>query len=430
MVMNEQANYRYAGRTERLKVVAFTGLAGFRCHSMNVVSSNILRELRARRIAVLDVPLRAPRWFQRIRPRLLAEFLLRYLAYPMLVYRCRQKFGDRALYFVTDHADSFLACFVGHAKVIILVQDLASMMPLAAIPFRKTWKTYLTHILGLVFKRRGVYRADHIVTGAETIRSDVVRWLRKQADGVTVIYDGFDEKTFTPGEKIQARGSLGLNRDDICILSVASSEPRKNISTLILALDKLRRRIANVKLLYVGNFDRTAQRAVNDTGLDDAVIRFRNISDVQLAELYRAADAYAFPSQYEGFGLPAVEAMACGCPVVTSTEPTLLEIVGGCGISATTNDAAALAEALERVLTNKSLAQQLVAAGLQRVKKFYWSNTAERLEKVFRAVGGFAVAPQEQDGGRHALTDRGFVAGPFDDLIAQDNLQATSNSLK
>ncbi|MEX1027497.1 MAG: glycosyltransferase family 1 protein [Candidatus Paceibacterota bacterium] len=396
--MNEQDKHRSKDRHQRLKVIVFSGLAGYRCHSMDVVSTNLLRGLRQRRIAVLDVPLRAPKWFEWVRPRLLAEFLLRYIAYPFVAFRCWSKFRGRPAYFIDDHANAFIARAIPRqAKVIVLVQDLASMMPLRAIPFRKTWQTYLIHFLGVCFKRGGVYRADHIVTGAATIREEVVRWLKKRPDEVSVIYDGFDEQTFTSGDKAEARETLGLNQAAIYVLSVASSQPRKNISCLIRALRELRGRIKNAKLLYVGDFDGPAKKLIQDYDLNDAIIRFRNISDAQLAQLYRAADVYAFPSQYEGFGLPAVEAMACSCPVVTSEAPTLLEIVGGCGLAAATNDSAALAKAMERIIREETLAKQLIAAGRERVRMFYWSKSAARLETVFAmALGSIENGDVEQ----------------------------------
>ncbi len=422
--MNDQRKKQ--SRRNRIRVVAFSGIPGYQSRSTYVVARNIIRELRNRRIAVLDVPVRVPKWFQWIRPKVLAGLLLRYIVYPWLAFRCWCRFGDRAVYFAPDHASALLARAIPRrGRVIILVQDLASMMPLRAIPFRKTWRTYLIHVLGVLFKRRGIYRADHIVTGAAAIRGEVIRWLKKQPHEVTVVYDGFDEKTFVPGNRAQARQAMTLRQEESYVLSVASSQPRKNISCLIEAMRELRGRIENAKLLYVGNFDHLAAELIEKHKLNDAIIRFQNISDADLAQLYRSADVYAFPSQYEGFGLPAVEAMACGCPVVTSAAPTLLEVVGGCGLATPTNDSAALADAMESVICDKAVADQLTESGLQRVKMFYWSKTAERLETVFAKFQNDPL-DEDRDADRTAANPNRTPPAPCDETCLPDRLGKTT----
>lgn len=385
--MNQQDGDRSADRNQRLRVVVFSGMAGFRGHSMEVVSTNILRGLRERRIAVVDVPLRVPNWCKRVRPRMLAEFFLRYIAYPIVAFRCWRKFRERPVYFISDHADAFIACAVPRrAKVVVLVHDLASMMPLRQIPFRKTWRTYLIHLLGILFKKRGVRRADHVVTVSQTIGTEVVKWLNKRPSEITTIYNGFDEQIFHTGDKREAREQIRLNDDFACILSVASSEPRKNIPCLIRAVNELRQDIPNLRLAYIGSLDRASRKLIAELRLETTILRFCNISDGKLALMYRAADVYAFPSDYEGFGLPAIEAMASGLPVVHSNIPTLAEVVAGCGIAFEPNDSHALAHGLKRVIDDKLLAVRLARAGQERARMFHWTTTAEQLAKVFACV--------------------------------------------
>ena len=125
---------------------------------------------------------------------------------------------------------------------------------------------------------------------------------------------------------------------------------------------------------------------VAELGLQDSVVFLGPMPDEDLPDLYSGATLFAFPSLYEGFGLPALEAMACGTPVITSNASSLPEVVGGAGIVVEPRDLRALAEAMERALTDEHLRAELRAKGLERAKRFRWERAARETFRVYRQV--------------------------------------------
>jgi len=167
-------------------------------------------------------------------------------------------------------------------------------------------------------------------------------------------------------------------------MTVTSPAARKNMPCLMRAMHQLAADFPGLKLLVVGGLDAEALHLIGELGLGDRIIRYRNISDDQIAALYAAADLYVFPSWYEGFGLPVVEAMACGCPVIVSDDPALVEVAGPAGLSFPANAPEKLADAVRTVLSDPALRDSLVQAGKRRAEEFTWTRTAQRVEAALR----------------------------------------------
>jgi len=310
------------------------GIPGFQSISTDVVSGNLVSALRASGMRVSEVRLSAPSALKRIRPRFVAEFILRYLMYPACARRTYKRYGDAPVYFITDHASASISRSIPPpAKVIVLVHDLASILPPGELRYRPTWKNRLIHVLGVLFKKPGIMRADHVFTVSAAIKEAIVRRLGYPAEQITVIYNGVDAATFAPRDKGDARTELGLEQAGQYLMTVTSPAARKNMPCLMRAMHQLAADFPGLKLLVVGGLDAEALHLIGELGLGDRIIRYRNISDDQIAALYAAADLYVFPSWYEGFGLPVVEAMACGCPVIVSDDPALVEVAGLAGLS-------------------------------------------------------------------------------------------------
>jgi len=123
---------------------------------------------------------------------------------------------------------------------------------------------------------------------------------------------------------------------------------------------------------------------VEELGLQDAVVIPGYVADDDLPALYSLAECFVFPSLYEGFGLPPLEALACGTPVVTANTSSLPEVVGAAALTVDPYDVAALAHALQRVLEDKALRQELVAQGLARARQFTWETAAQKLLAVYQ----------------------------------------------
>ncbi|HJS57719.1 MAG TPA: glycosyltransferase family 1 protein [Vicinamibacteria bacterium] len=206
------------------------------------------------------------------------------------------------------------------------------------------------------------------------------------AGRVAAVPLGPDDDLPAPASREAARRQLGT--DGLRVLTVGSIFNRRRLPVLLDAIGRLRRSGVPALLDVVGD-NRTAPRldlprAVRQAGLSAAVSLLGFVSDDELVMRYAAADAFVFLSEYEGFGLPVLEAMVRGLPVVTSTRPSLGELFAGAALLVDPSDAVAVAAALRRLLTDPREREALVARGRERARQFSWAQTAERTLAVLR----------------------------------------------
>jgi glycosyltransferase involved in cell wall biosynthesis len=179
------------------------------------------------------------------------------------------------------------------------------------------------------------------------------------------------------------------------VLYVGNIKPHKNLVRLIEAFADLRRddRFEPLKLLIIGDEISklpALRRAVHRHKLHKHVRFLGYLPDQTLASLYRLASVFVFPSLYEGFGLPPLEAMASGTPVVTSNVSSLPEVAGGAAVLVDPYDVESIAEGLRRVLTNPALAAELRQKGLERAREFSWERSVRRTRELDQAIGASA----------------------------------------
>lgn len=219
--------------------------------------------------------------------------------------------------------------------------------------------------------------ADQVITPSETSRRQLIEATGFAAARVHAVHHGVDHQRFRPGVT-GGRSRLG----GPYVLFVGVLHPRKNLDALRQALGGLARDGFPHRLAVVGNppADRPEPGHLEESlQLPDSPGRtrlFRGLADAELAGLMAEADAFCLPSFFEGFGLPALEAMACGVPVVVSDRGALPEVVGEAGL-VVAPEPAPIQDALRRVLSDRCLAQKLGAAGLRRASGFSWRRTAE-----------------------------------------------------
>jgi glycosyltransferase involved in cell wall biosynthesis len=211
--------------------------------------------------------------------------------------------------------------------------------------------------------RRSLRRAAAVVAGSQA----TARELEQELPGlrVRVIYPGIDPE-FSPG--------AGRAGGEPYVFHLGSSDPRDNTETVLRAVALARERVP-VRLVVGG--DVRANAEAEYTG---------RISDEELVRLYRGAAAYLEASLFEGFGYQALEAMACGAPVVGSNSTSIPEVVGDAGLLADPRDPAALAGALVRVLEEPGLAEELRRRGLERAREFSWERTAAEFGRLFEEL--------------------------------------------
>jgi glycosyltransferase involved in cell wall biosynthesis len=229
----------------------------------------------------------------------------------------------------------------------------------------------------------GIRRADGVIAVSHATKRDLVA-AGVEADRISVVHSGVDQRRFRP--------VAGRPLEDPYVLFVGTEQPRKNLATLLAAFAQLRRnpQFSRLRLIKVGppggreaRFRDETLAAIRRLGLERDVIFTGWIADEDLPRYYAAAECFVLPSLYEGFGLPALEAMACGCPVVISTDAALIEVCGGAAISVDALDTAAIAGALAAVAADSRLRRDLRDRGLRRASAFSWLQTARETERVY-----------------------------------------------
>jgi glycosyltransferase involved in cell wall biosynthesis len=235
---------------------------------------------------------------------------------------------------------------------------------------------------------RGIRKATKIIAVSQATKRDLMYYLRIPDERVTVVYEGINHTIF------RASAQPG-NFEYPYILFVGSEHPRKNLPTLIRAFGKLkeRKQFRDLKLVKVGkaggketDFREQTMEVIKSLNLGGQVIFTEFISEEDLRACYSGAQCFVLPSLCEGFGFPPLEAMACGCPVITSDSSSLPEVVDGAAIKVSPEDIEGLVKALDKVLTDKELSKGLVEKGMGQAAKFSWEQTAEKTLEVYREV--------------------------------------------
>jgi glycosyltransferase involved in cell wall biosynthesis len=245
-----------------------------------------------------------------------------------------------------------------------------------------------------------IHRADAIVAVSHSTRRDLLRLHGVPPDRVCVVHEAASA-AFRP---IRDRAALDavrarLQLPERFVLYVGTVEPRKNLGRLVDAFAEARRRGIPHHLVCVGPYGWRSHglcRRIEGLGLT-AHVHFLGYQPFDLLPaLYNLSEVFAFPSLYEGFGLPVVEAMACGTPVLTSETSSLAEIVADAAVTVDPLDSGALATAITRLAFDADLRAQLSAAGLARATAFSWSQAARDMLQVYRLAAGRA-APAEAE---------------------------------
>lgn len=281
------------------------------------------------------------------------------------------------------HSPDFIPPRTGGWRRVITVHDLAYLRMPWILPTQS--RRYYGGI------RRAMREADAVIAVSQATARDLLALVDAPPDKVHIVYEAADPDLapMPPGEAERAvRERFGVERP--YILFVGTLEPRKNLPTLLQAYAVLRRELP-VRLAIAGGKGWLSQdvfEAVRRLALADGVAFLGQIDPGDLRPLYCAAEALVLPSLYEGFGLPALEAMACGTPVVVSDAGSLREIVGDAGVLVRPEDPNDIAHGLGWVLANRPYRDALVARGLARAAAFSWERAARETLAVYEKVAG------------------------------------------
>lgn len=240
--------------------------------------------------------------------------------------------------------------------------------------------------------RESARKADHIITVSEHSKKDIIQLYGISSEKITVTYEGAGEQFVQlDKEKSRERVASKFGIDDAFILYVGRLQARKNLARLVQAYANVRKAGFPHKLVFVGKQDSLfapVLSRIRDMRLGQDVALLGYVDSTDLPALYNAADIFVYPSLYEGFGLPVMEAMACGTPVVTSLGCCLEEIAEGAAMLVDPLDELSIANAMKQVLAAPELCKQLGRAGLARSARFSFRNAARETIEVYERIMG------------------------------------------
>ncbi len=282
------------------------------------------------------------------------------------------------------HSTDFIPPLYSPIPAVITVHDLAFLH----------WPHFLTTDSAAYYGQidRAVKHARHIIVPSESTKKDLTRLLGAPDDKVSVIYEAA-APSFQPLPLAATRREVAQTYKipEAYILIVGTIEPRKNVNGLLHAFHHLRTKynITDVGLVIAGGHGwlyEEIMETVNKLGLQKSTYFLGRVPDEALRKLYVGARCYVHPAHYEGFGLPPLEAMACGTPTIVSNISSLPEVVGDAALLIDPNNPEEIAVALQRLLTDEELYAELRTKGLQRASCFSWEMAARSTLEVYRKV--------------------------------------------
>ncbi|MCD6519611.1 MAG: glycosyltransferase family 4 protein [Anaerolineae bacterium] len=284
------------------------------------------------------------------------------------------------------HSPDFVLPPVLCARTLLTVHDLSFLRHPECFP--APLLEYLTQAVP-----RSVQRADLILADSQSTRQDIIELLHIPPERVAVIYAGVDPR-FQPSRQDPSAEKV-LQRYNIprpYLLGLGTLQPRKNFARLIKAYHLLRQRWHIPHHLVIGGtrgwLDEEIDQTIQELDLTQEVHLIGFVADEDLPILYSMADLFVFPSLYEGFGIPVLEAMACGTPVVTSSTSSLPEVAGEAALLVPPTDVEALAEAMAKLLEDEELRADLQRKGFLQIKRFTWRKAAQKLLQIYDDLGG------------------------------------------
>jgi glycosyltransferase involved in cell wall biosynthesis len=291
------------------------------------------------------------------------------------------------------HEPHYVLPFLTRCRSVVTIHDCIHLR----------FPQYLPNRLAHPYARMSMWvatrKADRILTVSEASKRDILHFFDIPAERITVVPNAIDERFLAvPDEEQVERVRQRYQLDHPFALYVGNIKPHKNIERLIEAFARARANgLGDLRLIIIG--DELSRYPGLRQGMHrhrlEKYVRFFGFQPIErLSVFYRLAQVFVFPSLYEGFGLPPLEAMACGTPVVTSNVSSMPEVSGGAAVLVNPTDADAIADGLLSAATNSTLRADLVKKGLARAREFSWAESVRRIHGIYMEVLGKAsLAP-------------------------------------
>jgi len=285
------------------------------------------------------------------------------------------------------HAPHYVLPALTPGPTVVTIHDCIHLM----------FPQYLTHHMSYAYARASIWTAAHksdrIFTVSEQSKRDILKFFKVPPEKIVVTPNAIDERfNMAPSDELVRQTRERYQLSNSYILYVGNIKPHKNLERLIEAFDYVRSQgRSELELLIIGDEIsklQTLRRAVHKHKLHRYVRFHGHVADQTLAVLYRLASVFVFPSLYEGFGLPPLEAMASGTPVVTSNVSSLPEVVGDAAVLVDPYSADAIAQGILKVLHSSHLRAELREKGFARVREYSWMRSVERVREVYGELAG------------------------------------------
>ena len=248
----------------------------------------------------------------------------------------------------------------------------------------------IKYVYAKALMKQAVRRAEHVFTVSNNSKEDIIKYFGVPENKISITYNAIDD-SFT--EKAEADYEYLYNKYNIprtskILLYVGNLKPHKNLVTLLRAAADLRDEDIAVVLAGKAFKDSDLEQQERQMGIREKVIHTGLVSKEELIDLYNLADIFVFPSLYEGFGIPPLEAMACGTPVIAANNSSIPEVVGDAAVLFDATDKDELVRAIRKTLGSTDLQKELIKNGYSRVKAFSWNDTVEIIKSTIASGTG------------------------------------------
>ncbi len=300
----------------------------------------------------------------------------RYVDYPR-----QSKKVSADIFHIVDHGYAHLLKVLDPAKAIVTVHDMIPLLAgrglIPGVTLRRNWlaeysSTYLR-------------RAARIIAVSENTKRDIIRYCGCEPGRIEVIYSGLGNGFGrSEEEKVDARKALGLPGEPVKLVLITGAEYYKNHPTSLAVMQLLQERYGDgIALVRLGQDSREWQGCLENSAFSGKIMQLSNLTAEQVIRLYSTVDCLLFPSWYEGFGWPPLEAMACGTPAVTSNRASLPEVMGDAGPTFEADDVEGMAAAIEKLLFDADYRAGQIDRGIKQAAKFNWESAARQVQRVY-----------------------------------------------